>query len=215
MLSNAQRTKILLFLLDNRFHTVNEITQKTDLKNNTVSFHLGKFLKAAWVICTVKGKFHYYRLKNAQVAALIETMLVLAPRKEILSFTQNKVYLRLKQARVCYDHLAGELGVNLLQQLLQKKWITNTASGLVITSHGSLQLAQKFNISFAAFELQDTMILATCPDWSENKRHLKGALGRQLLRFMFVHAWLYFPVEDSRAVALTAKGRRKFKEYFD
>lgn len=213
LLGNTHRTKILVFLMDNRFHTVNEITRATTLKANTISFHLAKLTAQNWLESYVQGRWHYFRLADRQIADLIEQILVVSPQKNVHSFRENKQQAALQNARTCYSHLAGKLGVVLMQQLVEKNWITQERAGLTITSKGFALLEKHFEIVFTDHECRQNDLILPCIDWSERKFHLKGLMGRRLLEAMFDQEWLYRP-NQTRAVALTKRGKQQFNELF-
>ena len=52
-----------------------------------------------------------------------------------------------------------------------------------------------------------------CLDWSERRRHLAGALGAALAERCFALGWVE-RIRDSRAVAITPRGRNALRELF-
>ena len=60
-----------------------------------------------------QGKHRYYSLQGPEVASVLEGLSVLAgSHKRFEPNTPN----RLRDARTCYDHLAGTLGVSILDR---------------------------------------------------------------------------------------------------
>ncbi|WP_143806809.1 ArsR/SmtB family transcription factor, partial [Oenococcus oeni] len=136
IIGNPQRLGMLVFLMDGRFRTVNEVTKATNLKPNTVSLYLGHFEKISWLDGYFQGRWHYYRLANSEVASLIEKILVLSPKKKITYFNLNEEEKLLHTGRSCYNHLAGQLGVQLLCSMKTLNWIRQDGSAFQLTDKG-------------------------------------------------------------------------------
>jgi DNA-binding transcriptional ArsR family regulator len=124
LLSDRARSRILLALLDGRALPASLLAAEAGVAASTASEHLGKLTRAGLVTAHSQGRHRYFRLRDADVASLIETMARLAPAAEVRSLRQSNRLELLRRARTCYDHLAGQLGVAVFGSLLERGAIT-------------------------------------------------------------------------------------------
>lgn len=113
---------------------------------------------------------------------------------------------------MCYDHLAGELGVMAFEALLARRLFEFDANGLRITEHG-LQWFTAFGVDVAAVISRRRMMCRTCLDWSERRQHLAGAWGAALLQRLFQLGWAR-QAKGTRIVQFTPTGERAFQAAF-
>jgi hypothetical protein len=113
----------------------------------------------------------------------------------------------LRHARVCYDHLAGELGVALLDGMRSHGWLRGEGGGIAVTRRGAAELASR---GIEADAASRRPWCRTCLDWSERRHHLAGGLGAALLRHFYAKGWAK-RVKGSRVVAFTPAGERALK----
>ena len=118
LVSDASRAAILTVLLDGRYHPASELAYMANIKPQTASFHLSKMVAANLVTVEQQGRHRYYGIQNQEVAQIMETLLSITPPVEIRSLNQVAENEALRQARTCYDHLAGKLGIQLTNSLL-------------------------------------------------------------------------------------------------
>ena len=118
LVSDASRAAILTVLLDGRYHPASELAYMANIKPQTASFHLSKMVAANLVTVEQQGRHRYYGIQNQEVAQIMETLLSITPPVEIRSLNQAAENEALRQARTCYDHLAGKLGIQLTNSLL-------------------------------------------------------------------------------------------------
>lgn len=118
----------------------------------------------------------------------------------------------LRHARVCYDHLAGERGVWLFDQLRRRE-ILSAGNPVTIAPQARTFFAS-FGIEVDALEHQRRPLCRACLDWSERRPHLAGALGAAILHRIFTLRWARRDL-DSRAVAFSASGDRAFRAQFE
>jgi hypothetical protein len=72
----------------------------------------------------------YYRLAGHRVATAIEARSRLSPPAPVRSLRQSRQAAALARARTCYDHLAGQAGVALLDALLAGGVLAGSTDGL-------------------------------------------------------------------------------------
>jgi hypothetical protein len=160
-----------------------------------------------------QGKHRYYQLASTEVANALESLLLIAglPRPRFVPNTPD----RLRKARTCYDHMAGEVAVGVHDYLLQQAWVRpvdgdDTAYELTVEGVRALE---EMGLDIATIRKARRRFACSCLDWSERTPHLGGALGAALLNLMLSRAWLERDL-DSRALALTLKGKREFQKVF-
>lgn len=210
------RARMLYALMDDRARTATELAIVAEIKTSTASAHLNRLREERLIKVVKQGKHRYYSLFSADVADVLESLLVLSgtPRRFFKPNTPNA----LCAARRCYDHVAGTLGVALLSQLIKLGWLSHDPSPVddfhVVTPLG-VKMFASIGIDVEAVKLKRRRRFAAyCLDWSERRHHLGGALGAAFLTMALEKKWLS-PELDSRALSVTSKGKRELKRYFD
>lgn len=205
------RTRMLFCLLDGRARTSTELAVIAAVAPPTASAHLNRLKTENLVAVQAQGKHRYYVLKSAQVARALEGMSVLAgaPRANFQPTTPAPYRL----ARSCYDHMAGRIAVELLDRFRSLRWFRASSAGA-----NALELMQEGHAGLAALGIDlDAAHSARrrfaygCLDWSERRMHLAGALGSELLKAFLARQWVESEL-DSRALRITPRGRREFRQ---
>jgi hypothetical protein len=155
-----------------------------------------------------QGRHRYFRIANADVAQLLETMMNAAYRIDTPQFGPGNPDLR--KARRCYDHLAGELGVTVYASLERQH---STPQGLTLSDAGWTLLG-KLGLARADVTRGRRVLCRACIDWSERRYHLAGALGAALLNRMLELRWARQD-ERSRVVRFSVTGERSLRRHFD
>jgi hypothetical protein len=148
------------------------------------------------------------------VALALEALLQIAAVPTI-KFVPNTPQ-RLRHARTCYDHLAGEIGVGLHDALLKNNSLLPRADdpNLYDMSEQGAKLLTEIGIDLSALSKSRRKLACSCLDWSERKPHLGGALGALLLQHALKQRWFESDL-DSRALTVTTKGKRQLQKLFD
>lgn len=204
------RTRMLYCLMDGRARTSTELAIVARVSPSTASVHLGRLKEQHLVKVLNQGKCRYYSLEGPQVAAALEALTVIAgePRRPYLPRTP----LELREARSCYDHLAGALGVALHECFLDLGWLGGSDNAYTLTPEGAQGFAA-LGLDVDSLRAQRRRFACACLDWSERRPHLAGALGAGLLAAAMKRKWLSKHL-DSRALNVTATGRRELKRRF-
>lgn len=205
------RARMLFCLLDGRARTSTELAAVAEVAPPTASAHLNRLKAEDLVAMHAQGKHRYYVLKSARVAHALEGISVLAgtPRSNF----QPSTPVPYRLARSCYDHLAGRIAVQLLDRFRSLRWVRASAAApnaLELLHEGESGLAALGVDVNAAREARRRFAYG-CLDWSERRMHLAGALGSQLLEAFAAHDWVR-PELDSRALTITARGRRELSQ---
>ncbi|HEX8816598.1 MAG TPA: helix-turn-helix transcriptional regulator [Terriglobales bacterium] len=207
------RTRMLYSLFDGRARTGTELAMIAGVTPSTASVHLQQLLTQRLVKVMAQGRHRYYSLQGKKVAEALEALSVLAGSK---TKHEPRVPSHLRQARTCYDHIAGVLGVSLHDRLVGLGWLQAAPK----EGEHAYQLSQSGAKAFSALGV-DTGALCTsrrrvaygCLDWSERRFHLGGAAGAALLTVALSRKWVS-PDPDSRSLELTARGRREMQAQF-
>ena len=208
------RSKMLFALLDNRARTATELAIVADLRASTASSHLARLKEERLVKVVKQGRHHYYTLYSSDVATVLEGLLALSGATMPRFVT--KYPNQLRHARTCYDHIAGTLGVALLDTLLREGWLVAdvpaNAESYSLSPKGLLAL-NTLGIDVSDLETQRRQLAVPCLDWSERRPHLRGSLAAALLTLARKKKWVVGEME-SRALTLTAKGRNEMSTIF-
>lgn len=205
LLKDASRATMLLALLDGRAYTASELARSANVSPPAASFHLKRLMAAKFLRCVTRGRYRYFRLAGPEVAHALEGMLALnhciAPGHIASTCPES-----LRNARVCYNHLAGRVGVALYRALTSKEWLIFDGPRLVPAA-GAKGFLGALGLACNSLNMPAT----ACLDWSERQFHLAGPLGVSMLSAMIERRWLLRT--RNRALVLTAKGRLKLAEH--
>jgi DNA-binding transcriptional ArsR family regulator len=220
LLADPGRCRMLLALDDGRALPATRLAAEAGVRPATASAHLRKLTDAGLLAVETHGRHRYYRLGGPAVGRLIELLGQLAPRTPIRSLRQSTRAYALRNARTCYDHLAGRLGVALMGAMLERGHLTggdgtfrpdqaqrDTRAGFgsdldyTITDDG-----RRFLDDLGVPLLPRRRLVRYCVDWTEQRHHLAGALGRGIRDRLGELDWIR-PAPASRAIQVTDRGR--------
>jgi DNA-binding transcriptional ArsR family regulator len=207
------RARMLYCLHDGHARTSTELAVVAEVGPSTASVHLARLKDQRLVKVLHQGKHRYYSLEGENVARALEALSVLAgggPRPKFVPGTPP----HLRSARTCYDHMAGQLAVLLRDRFERLNWLSgcNTPGGYDVTEEGKKALTSMGIDVDGARSLRRRFAYA-CVDWSERRPHIGGALGYVILQSALKYQWFVQDL-DSRALTLTALGRRQLQTRF-
>ncbi len=211
LIGEPVRARILWSLLDGRAYTARELAIGVDTSPQNLSMHLAKLLKAGLLAVEVQGRHRYYTFAREEVAYAIEAMANLVPPQA--AGQQEADEAPIKFCRTCYDHLAGKVGVLIMESLLRRKLISYQPEDLEVTPKGTAWLGE-WGIDCEAVRHQRRSFVKPCLDWSERRHHLAGGLGAAILNKMMESHWLR-RTAHSRAMVVTAKGQQALTTHFN
>lgn len=212
LIGEPARAEMLSALLADRALTATELATIAGVGKATASSHLAKLRAAGLLAVHDQGRHRYFRLADRDVAQLLESLMGVAFRTGAPRLKSSPREPALRRARVCYDHLAGELGVQAFEALLARGLFEVDATGLRITPAGLAWFAA-LGVDVAAVSAQRRMMCKACLDWSERRHHLAGAWGAALLQRLFALGWAR-RVAGTRVVQFTPQGERAFEAAF-
>ncbi|MEK4424816.1 ArsR/SmtB family transcription factor [Solibacillus sp. FSL K6-1523] len=212
LLTEKSRAAILAALMDGKFHTASELAYMASIKPQTASFHLAKLEENNLVICEKNGRFRYFRLANDEVANTLEIFMSISPPPEVRSLTQSSQLKRLENARTCYDHLAGRVGVNITNLMQEAGYIERNNKKFIVTAKGEL-FFRDLGVDLVGLSKKRRSFSHACLDWSERTHHLGGALGNGLFERYIELGWIETKA-NSREIIITPRGKSGFKDFF-
>ncbi|PLC03768.1 transcriptional regulator [Variovorax sp. RO1] len=213
-IAEPARARMLNCLMDGHARTATELATVAEVAASTASAHLARLKEERLVEVLVQGKHRYFRLASDDVAAALESLMVVAgaPRPTTAVFQPNTPS-RLRSARTCYDHMAGTAGVALHDRLHAQGWLSGLASGSYeLTPDGAIAL-ESLGVEVDAVRRSRRRFACACLDWSERRPHLGGALGAAWLQLSLRRGWVRQEL-DGRALTLTPKAQREMPELF-
>jgi DNA-binding transcriptional ArsR family regulator len=231
VLGERARARMLLALGDGRALPARVLASEAGVASSTASAHLAKLVDAGLLSVTTQGRHRYYRLAGPQVAELIEILARVAPAAPVKSLREGTRAQALRAARTCYDHLAGRLGVELMQALIGEGSITGGDGRHHIDGNGNDRLSApgrdvdyrltpsgadrltRLGVDLPGEVADDGLTVRYCIDWTEQAHHLSGPVGRALTKRLIDLKWLK-RADRTRAVHVTKLGERELRNEF-
>jgi DNA-binding transcriptional ArsR family regulator len=211
LVGDPARANILCALLDGRALTASELAYAAHVTPQTASGHLGKLARAHLIEPAQQGRHRYFKLAGRHVAAMLESISSVAavapPRLRPIRIDDT-----MRQARMCYDHVAGRLGVVMADALREHGHVEFADDGGVVTSSGEAFFA-KFGVELSGARQSRRVFCRPCIDWSERRAHLAGAVGAALADRLMELRWVARK-RDSRALTITPIGWAKIEHTF-
>lgn len=212
LIGDYARADILTALMTGQALTATELAEVAGVTKQTMSAHLAKLLDAKLLTVEQQGRHRYYRLADGDVAELLENLTGVAYRAGAVRTRSSPREPALRKARVCYDHLAGELGVLVYDGLEQRGCLRMRNESLELTEQGRA-FCERFGVDFVSLAKTRRPLCRTCLDWSMRRNHLAGTLGEALLLSFFTMGWAR-RVRGTRVVSFTVEGERRLRERF-
>jgi DNA-binding transcriptional ArsR family regulator len=207
LLGEPARTRILTALLTGCALTAKELAYVAGVTAPTASSHLSRLVAGQLLVMEKHGRCHYYRLTSAEVARAIEGLMTVASAPDKSWPRNQRIEPALREARMCYDHLAGRLGVSLCDMMLRSKYLVLFEGGGELTGAGTRFLA-RLGVDLEQVRGAKRRYCRACLDWTERRHHVSGAVGAALAEVFLEHRWVArWPA--SRALMITAGGRKK------
>jgi DNA-binding transcriptional ArsR family regulator len=200
LLAEPARAKVLLALGDGRSLPASMLAAEAGVAPSTASHHLARLLEGGLITAATRGRHRDFTLAGPEVADLIEAVARVAPAQPVTSLRQGTRAHALRYARRCYDHLAGRLGVALADGLRAQGVVEAIEGGFVVTAPGARRLGE-LGIAVRSGESG-----RSCVDWTEQRGHIAGTVGRALLTGVLDRGWIVCDAR-TRALRLTRAGR--------
>jgi DNA-binding transcriptional ArsR family regulator len=207
------RARMLYCLIDGHARTSTELAIVGEVSPSTASVHLAKLVEQRLVSVVSQGKHRYFSLAGPSIARVLEALSVIAGHSAAEFVPGTPEHLR--SARTCYDHMAGHAAVQLRDRFEKLHWLSPGRSNdntYEVTPSGCEALGN-LGIDIEAVRGLRRRFAYACVDWSERSPHIGGALGHAILAAALRRKWFVQDL-DSRALTLTAFGRRQMQARF-
>ncbi len=208
LIGDPARAAMLTSLMDGRALTATELARAAGITAQTASGHLAQLTAVGLLAMERQGRHRYHRLGSPEVAQMLETMMSVAaspsgtrPRTVVTGPRQ----MALRQARTCFDHLAGVLAVAIADRMIARGHIELAADGGRLTDAGAAFLAD-LDINPQPGKRSGAVFCRPCLDWSERRPHIAGQVGAALCRACLDRDWVR-RIEGSRALTISPAGR--------
>jgi DNA-binding transcriptional ArsR family regulator len=212
LIGDPARAEMLTALMADRALTATELAGIAGVTKQTVSAHLAKMREAQLIAVEAQGRHRYFRLADRDVARLLESLMGVAFRTGSVRLRSSPREPALRKARVCYDHLAGEIAVWAYEALLARRVFRADVDGFELTRTGAAWFSD-FGVDVWKMRNQRRSLCRPCLDWGERRHHLGGALGAALLQRFYALRWGK-PQDGSRVVKFSATGESELRRWF-
>jgi DNA-binding transcriptional ArsR family regulator len=205
LLADKTRSTILSTLLNGGLTAASDLADRAGVSRPLASNHLKKLTNGGLIVAEPRGRQRLYRLRSQSVAVALEALIQLAPPRVTSTLGEANEGEGLRRGRLCYDHLAGRVGVALADGLCVAGLLVHVESeGFVVTSAGS-DVFGDLGIDVDELAAAPRPLTRVCPDWSEQREHLAGSLGGALTAELLRRGWVVGR-EASRVVDVSAAG---------
>ncbi len=212
VIGDPARANMLIALMSGKALTATELASEAGITVQTASSHLSKLEGAGLLQQRKQGRHRYFALADDDVAQVLEAMMGLAASRGLMRTRTGPKDQALRRARVCYNHLAGDLGVQLFDSLQKRQLLTGTETDFALTDAGR-DFLDDLGIDVEALERERRPVCKSCLDWSERRTHMAGALGTALLDRFIGLGWAE-RVPRSRIISFSTKGQKAFETHF-
>jgi DNA-binding transcriptional ArsR family regulator len=210
LVGDPARANMLNALMGGTALTASELALEAGVSLPTASSHLGKLMEGGLLTVASQGRHRYYGLAGPQVAGMIEAITGVAEAVGPKRVRPGPRDGAMRVARVCYDHLAGEQAVAMLDRLVDKN--------VLVRDEQEIRLGPSAASHFAAIGIDlytrpRRPVCRACLDWSVRRSHLAGTLGAAILDKILAEKWARRE-KDSRAVIFSPPGKQAFERVF-
>jgi len=212
LIGDGARSKMLTALMGGKALTASELALEADITSQTASSHLSKLIEGQLLVVRKQGRHKYFQLKNGEIASLLEMLLNVSSNISHPKTKTGPSDPRLRESRVCYDHLAGELGVALYDSLVKNNHIIDRGCETTLTEKG-VQFFNELGLKIEELKKSKRPLCKPCLDWSERRNHLSGQVGYWILTDIYNKGWAVKDA-DSRCILFTQKGLKQFEKTY-
>jgi DNA-binding transcriptional ArsR family regulator len=212
LIGDPARANILTALMAGKALTATELAAEAGVTVQTASAHLAKLEAGQMIACRKSGRHKYFTLSGDDVGHALEALMGLAAGVGHLRTRTGPRDAALREARVCYNHLAGARGIALYQGLLRRGAVIEAGEKVTLTAEGE-DFLSAFGLDIGGLRRSKTPLCRSCLDWSARQTHLAGSVGRAILAEMQAKGWAH-RVEGTRVVRFSERGARAFDDTF-
>jgi DNA-binding transcriptional ArsR family regulator len=210
LIGDPARANMLTALMSGKALTVSELAEEAGVTIQTASSHLSKLDEGGLLRPRKQGRHKYFSIASDDVARVLEGLMGLAAGSGHLRKRTGPKDKELRKARVCYNHLAGDMGTQLFDCLIEKGHLIANDEDLDLSETGC-NFAVEFGIDLDILRANKSPLCRECLDWSERRSHLAGSLGRAFLSRFEDLGWATRD-QKSRVVKFSRKGETLFEK---
>lgn len=212
VIGDPARANMLSALMSGKALTASELASEAGVTVQTASSHLSKLESAGLITRRKQGRHRYFTLADDEVSHLLEVMMGYAAKRGHMRTRTGPKDPTLRKARICYNHLAGEMGVQLYDSLVARKYL-DEGDGITVLTDAGREFVDGIGIDLAALEKERRPLCRSCLDWSARRSHLAGALGVAFLAHVYGRDWAK-KSQNSRAIIFSPQGEAEFRALF-
>lgn len=212
LIGDPARANMLTALMSGKALTATELAREAGVTAQTASSHLAKLADGHLVAMRKQGRHKYFSLATEPVAQLLENLMGVASEAGHLRTRTGPKDEALRKARVCYNHLAGDMGTRMFESLLAHGHLAIGPRGIDLSPSGEA-LVERLGVDLGSLRAKRAPLCRECLDWSERRSHLAGSLGRALLASFEAMGWAKRD-QNSRIVRFSSTGEEAFLETF-
>jgi DNA-binding transcriptional ArsR family regulator len=215
LVGDPARCNMLMALMTGRALTASELAHQAGITPQTASSHLSKLEAGGLIEPEKQGRHRYYHLTGSDVAGVLEGLEGLAARAGHMRVRTGPKDPALRRTRICYDHLAGDLGVQMLDSMKKQRLVRQSKQAIELTADGKRFMAKALQIDAETLGHPRRPVCKTCLDWSERRHHLAGTLGAAVMtRFTELKWAARDAAPGSRVVNFSRNGEKRFAALF-
>lgn len=212
LIGDPARANILTALMSGKALTATELAYEAGVTAQTASAHLTKLTDGGLVSALKSGRHKYFSLASDDVAGVLESLMGLAAGAGHLRKRTGPKDNAMRKARVCYNHLAGDMGVQMYRAMVAQGLLDDSRESLALTQAGH-SFVSELGIDVSTLPASKSPLCRECLDWSARTSHLSGQLGRALLTRFIALNWAKRQ-ENSRVVTFSPEGEKAFLSLF-
>jgi len=206
LLAAPTRAALVLAVMTEGALPASELAVRAGIAPSTASEHLARLVDGGFLAAANHGRHRYFSLADAAVADAVEALSLVAPQRPVRSLREATTSELIRDARTCYDHLAGRLGVALARGLERRGVIARRSGSYAVGPEAKARLAA-LDVDLEALARQQRPLIRDCLDWSERELHIAGALGAAITTRLFERGWITRR-EANRSVVVTDEGHK-------
>jgi DNA-binding transcriptional ArsR family regulator len=212
LVGDPARATMLTALLDGGALSASQLASAARITPQTASTHLAKLTQAGLLSVVHDGRHRHFRLASSTVTDMIDAIVAVALASRPRSRPLSRRARTLGAARICFDHLAGRLSVDLIDALVDREYVVLDGDVAEITA-GGIRFFTRFGIALPTPRSPGRRVCRLCLDWTERRPHIAGAVGAAIARRCLDLGWIE-RVSGGQAVIVTPSGRRGFRKSF-
>lgn len=212
IMGDPARANMIMALMSGMALTSNELAREVGITPSTASGHLSQLEASGLVKSRKQGRYKFFTLADSDVTHAVEALVTVAARARHLRTRPRPRDDQMREARTCYDHLAGRLAVDLFEHWVTTGVLQWRDEEVRLTDQGHTFL-EGLGIDVTLLESKKWPLCRTCIDWSERKNHLGGSIGAAVFSYMLAKGWAKRS-DDARTVRISPRNEKKLVEWY-